>query len=109
MFVVKAVAVLSGPITILLFATFVSSAASTLVAFTTMVISLMFVGISTYLLGWILDKDIGPRSMQEIAETIREGSEGFFKTQYGTIFKFAFGTAVGLFFLYAMRDPVPGS
>jgi Na+/H+-translocating membrane pyrophosphatase len=109
MLIPKAVAVLAGPITILLFATFISSAASTLVAFTTMVISLMFVGISTYLLGWILDKDIGPRSMQEIAETIREGSEGFFKTQYGTIFKFAFGTAIGLFFLYSMRDPVPGS
>lgn len=109
MFLVKAAIVAVGPVTIALFAMFVSSAGSTLIAFSTMIISMMFVGLSLNMLGWILDKDIGPRSMQEIAETIREGSEGFFVTQYTTIFKFAFATAVGLFFLYSMRDPVPGS
>lgn len=109
MFAVKAVLVAAGPVSIILFAMCISSTASTLVAFATMTISIMFVGVSLNMLGWILDKDIGPRSMQEIAEPIREGSEGFFKTQYGTIFKFAFATAIGLFFLYNMREPVPGS
>lgn len=109
MFAVKIAAVAAGPISIVAFATCISSTASTLVAFVTMIVSLMFVGISMHMLGWILDKDIGPRSMQEIAETIKEGSEGFFMTQYTTIFKFAFGTAIGLFFIYNMRDPVPGS
>lgn len=109
MFVVKVCLAAAGPVTIALFAMFVSSAGSTLIAFSTMIISLMFVGISLNMLGWILDKDIGPRSMQEIAEPIREGSEGFFVTQYSTIFKFAFATAIGLFILYSMRDPVPGS
>lgn len=52
----------------------------------------------------ILKKDCGPRNMQDIAEVIREGSEGFFITQYGTIFKFAFLTSIGLFFMYATRD-----
>lgn len=99
----------SAPITILLFYMFVSSTSSTLVAFITLVISLSFIALSLNMLGWILDKDIGPRSMQEIAEPIKEGSEGFFKTQYGTIFKFAFATAFGLFLLYNMREPVPGS
>lgn len=47
--------------------------------------------------------------MQEIAEPIREGSEGFFMTQYGTIFKLSFACSIGLFLIYAMRDPVPGS
>ena len=42
--------------------------------------------------------------MQDIAEIIREGSEGFFITQYGTIFKFAFLTSIGLFFMYALRE-----
>ena len=42
--------------------------------------------------------------MQEIAEVIREGSEGFFVTQYGTIFKYAFITSAGLFAMYAMRE-----
>mmetsp|Transcript_8531 Transcript_8531/g.10530 ORF Transcript_8531/g.10530 Transcript_8531/m.10530 type:complete len:261 (+) Transcript_8531:70-852(+) len=99
----------SAPTTILLFAMFVSSTASTLVAFVTLVISLSFIALSMNMLGWILDKDIGPRSMQEVAEPIKEGSEGFFITQYGTIFKFAFVTAFGLFLLYNMREPVPGS
>ena len=47
--------------------------------------------------------------MQEIAEPIREGSEGFFVTQYGTIFKLAFLCSVGLFFIYQAREPVDGS
>jgi Na+/H+-translocating membrane pyrophosphatase len=47
--------------------------------------------------------------MQEIADIIRDGSEGFFKTQYGTIFKFAGLTSIGIFFIYAAREPVPGS
>ena len=106
MFVFKIAALATGPAVILLFAVFVSSAASSLIAFFSLIVSLMFVGVSMNMLGWILDKDIGPRSMQEIAETIKEGSEGFFKTQYGTIFKLAFATSIGLFFIYAARDPV---
>ena len=47
--------------------------------------------------------------MQEIADPIREGSEGFFMTQYGTIFKLAGLCSIAIFFIYAMRDPVPGS
>ena len=83
MFVIKIAIMAAGPISILLFAMLVSSAPSTLVAYCTLVISLMFIAISLNMLGWILDKDIGPRSMQEIADTIKEGSEGFFITQYG--------------------------
>lgn len=109
MFVFKMAAMATAPAAIVLFATLVSSSASTLIAFIAMVFALFFIGISMNMLGWILDKDIGPRSMQEVAETIKEGSEGFFKTQYGTIFKLAFVTAIGLFFIYAMREPVAGS
>ena len=109
MFAVKIGVIVSAPASILLFAMFISSAASTLVAFVTMVISISFIAISMNMLGWILDKDIGPRTMQEIAEPIKEGSEGFFITQYGTIFKLAFATAFGLFLIYNMREPVPGS
>ena len=100
---------LSGPTCIITFAMFVSSSMSNLIAFVAFIIALMFVGISIWMLGWILDKDIGPRSMQEIAEPIKEGSEGFFMTQYGTIFKLAFVCAIGLFFIYCFRDPIPGS
>lgn len=109
MFPLKVGAAAVGPACILLFALFISSSPSTLIAFSTFIISLMFIGVSLNILGWILDKDIGPRSMQEVAEPIKEGSEGFFKTQYGTIFKLAFATSFGLFFIYNFRDPVPGS
>lgn len=109
MFVVKMGLMAAGPIAIVLFALLVSSNASTLVAFTTLTVSIMFIGISMNMLGWILDKDIGPRGMQEIAEPIKEGSEGFFMTQYGTIFKLAFATSIGLFFIYNLRDAVPDS
>jgi len=47
--------------------------------------------------------------MKEVADPIREGSEGFFITQYGTIFKLAFCVSIALFFIYAVREPVPGS
>jgi inorganic pyrophosphatase len=47
--------------------------------------------------------------MQEVAEPIKEGSEGFFITQYGTIFKLAFVSAIGLFVIYNLREPVQGS
>ena len=100
---------LSGPICIVTFSLFVSSSQSSLIAFVALINSMMFIGISIWLLGWILDKDIGPRSMQEIAETIKEGAEGFFMTQYGTIFKLAFVCAAGLFGIYCCREPVPGS
>ena len=93
-FVVKVAIVASAPTAILLFAMFVSSAASTLVAFVTLVISCSFIVLSLNMLGWISD--------HEIAEPIKEGSEGFFKTQYGTIFKLAFG----LFLIYSMREPM---
>jgi len=106
---VKAGFLFGGPVSIVAFYLFVSSSMSNMIAFSAMVIALTFMGIAMYMLGWILDKDIGPRSMQEIAEPIKEGSEGFFMTQYGTIFKFAFGTAIGLFGIYYVRDPIPGS
>lgn len=47
--------------------------------------------------------------MQEVAEAIKDGSEGFFMTQYGTIFRLAFLSAIGLFVIYNFREQVPGS
>ena len=38
--------------------------------------------------------------MQDVALPIKEGSEGFFKTQYGTIFRLAFVFSVILFVMY---------
>lgn len=83
---------------------FVSPSTSVLIAFSAFMVSIVFLCVGFIILCEILQKDIGPRSMQDVAEVIREGSEGFFMTQYGTIFKFAGGTGVGLFFMYLFRD-----
>ena len=42
--------------------------------------------------------------MNEVAMTILEGSEGFFKQQYGTIFKYAFVFAIFISTLYGVRE-----
>jgi Na+/H+-translocating membrane pyrophosphatase len=47
--------------------------------------------------------------MQDVADPIREGAEGFFMTQYGTIFKLSFVCSICLFFIYAVREPIAGS
>jgi Na+/H+-translocating membrane pyrophosphatase len=38
------------------------------------------------MLVWILRKDCGTEKMIEIADTIKEGAQGYFATQYSTIF-----------------------
>ena len=53
----------AGPGAILVFALFISNSASTLIAFASLIISLMFICYSIWMLGWILEQDIGPRSM----------------------------------------------
>lgn len=89
---------------IVLFYLFISQTTSSLISFTAFIFSIVFIMVSLVMLCEILKKDQGPKSMQEIADVIREGSEGFFVTQYGTIFKYAFLTSVGLFIMYAMRE-----
>jgi inorganic pyrophosphatase len=98
-----------GPLSILAFYVLVSSSFSNLIAYSALTVSVTFILISIGLLGWILAFPVGPRAMQEISETIREGSEGFFMTQYGTISKFAVVTSIVLFFIYAIRDENPAS
>jgi Na+/H+-translocating membrane pyrophosphatase len=92
-------------ILIFLFSVMISNTTSNMIAFSALVISLVFIFISFWILCWILDKDPGSRAMQDISDPIKEGSEGFFITQYGTIFKLAFGCSVCLFFLYMYRSP----
>ena len=96
---------LVSPIAIIVaFYMFVSNSTSSMISFTAWVTSIVFICISFVMLCEILKKDTGPRAMQDIAEVIREGSEGFFVTQYGTIFKYAFLTSALLFIMYAFRE-----
>ena len=55
-----------------------SSERGNLLAFVTFAVALWFIVVSVWILVWILRQDCGDESMISIADTIKEGSEGFF-------------------------------
>ncbi|KAG8490954.1 hypothetical protein CXB51_014086 [Gossypium anomalum] len=63
--------------------------------------------LSIYLTKWVLSKDEGPPEMAQISEAIRDGAEGFFKTQYGTISKMALLLALVILSIYLFRNTTP--
>ncbi|KAM2185546.1 hypothetical protein PS2_030311 [Malus domestica] len=63
--------------------------------------------VSLHLAKWVLAKDEGPLEIGQISDAIRDGAEGFFRTQYGTISKMAFLLAVVIFCIYLFRRPTP--
>jgi hypothetical protein len=60
---VKIGIIVSPLIAILLFTIFVSNTSSNVIAFAALMISVIFIGISIWMLCWILDKDQGSRAM----------------------------------------------
>ncbi|PUZ38564.1 hypothetical protein GQ55_9G207400 [Panicum hallii var. hallii] len=62
---------------------------------------------SLYLTKWVLTKDEGPPEMSEISDAIRDGAEGFFRTQYGTISKMACILAFVILGIYLFRTSTP--
>ncbi|CAK9310518.1 unnamed protein product [Citrullus colocynthis] len=62
---------------------------------------------SIYLTKWVLSKDEGPQEMAQISEAIRDGAEGFFRTQYSTISKMAMLLAVVILCIYLFRSTTP--
>jgi inorganic pyrophosphatase len=58
---------------------------------------------ASWLIKWVLNKDAGSAAMRAVSEPIREGSEGFLKTQYTMIFRLAVVMAIFLFVLYTNR------
>ncbi|CAI0410024.1 unnamed protein product [Linum tenue] len=67
--------------------------------FTVCIISFL---LSIYLTKWVLAKDEGPPEM--ISDAIRDGAEGFFRTQYGTISKMAMLLALLILCIYLFRS-----
>ncbi|XP_074296984.1 pyrophosphate-energized membrane proton pump 3-like [Silene latifolia] len=63
--------------------------------------------LSTYLTKWVLAKDEGPPEMVQISYAIRDGAEGFFRTQYGSIFKMAVLLAMVILCIYLFRSTTP--
>ncbi|XP_038713968.1 pyrophosphate-energized membrane proton pump 2 [Tripterygium wilfordii] len=62
---------------------------------------------SMYLTKWVLAKDEGPPEMVEISDAIRDGAEGYFRTQYGTISKMALLLALLILSIYLFRRTTP--
>lgn len=71
---------------------------------TALVASLEALLYSFRVLGYLLNLDDGTPEMKEIADTIVEGSEGFFKAQYGTIFRMSFLFTSALIVGYIFKD-----
>ncbi|KAK9923949.1 hypothetical protein M0R45_032345 [Rubus argutus] len=63
--------------------------------------------LSMHLAKWVLAKDEGPPEMGQISDAIRDGAEGFFRTQYGTISKMAFLLAAVILCIYLFRTTTP--
>jgi H+-translocating diphosphatase len=70
----------------------------------TLFFSLALITYSLKILLRILLKDTGNERMIEIADAIREGSEGFFMTQYNAIFKLSIIFGIILFVFYIGRN-----
>ncbi|ERN12531.1 pyrophosphate-energized membrane proton pump 2 isoform X2 [Amborella trichopoda] len=75
-----------------------------LFVFAICIISFLF---SIYLAKWVLMKDEGPPEMVQISDAIRDGAEGFLRTQYGTISKMACILAVAILCIYFFRSTTP--
>ncbi|GAB2225487.1 hypothetical protein Droror1_Dr00006280 [Drosera rotundifolia] len=63
--------------------------------------------LALYFARWVLAKDEGPPEMAQISYAIRDGAEGFFRTQYGTISKMAALLAVVILCIYMFRRTTP--
>lgn len=67
------------------------------------VIALIFLFYALIVFVWIFKKDSGTEEMRALADSITEGSEGFFLAQYGTIFKLSFIFAFIIMIIYYTR------
>eukprot|EP00871_Galdieria_phlegrea_P002235 jgi/Galph1/3011/GphlegSOOS_G1658.1 len=59
---------------------------------------------SLYLAKWVLSQDEGIDDMRKTSDAIRQGADGFLRTQYGTIIKLALSCMLLLFLIYLFRQ-----
>mmetsp|Transcript_19803 Transcript_19803/g.47260 ORF Transcript_19803/g.47260 Transcript_19803/m.47260 type:complete len:832 (+) Transcript_19803:42-2537(+) len=78
-----------------------------LTTFLLAIVCLVMLGLAVYLARWVLRKDEGTPDMQEVSAAVREGAEGYFQTQYGTITRLAAVVAVGVYGVYVLRQVTP--
>ncbi|KAF1869547.1 hypothetical protein Lal_00017122 [Lupinus albus] len=85
---------------------YIGARTSPIIVFVISVCILSFL-LAIYLIKWVLAKDEGPPEMVQISDAIRDGAEGFFRTQYGSISKMAMLLALVILFIYLFRTITP--
>ncbi|XP_048419882.1 pyrophosphate-energized membrane proton pump 2 isoform X2 [Pyrus x bretschneideri] len=85
---------------------YVGASTSPIIVFVVSICIISFL-VSMHLAKWVLAKDEGPPEMGQISDAIRDGAEGFFRTQYGTISKMAILLASVILCIYLFRRPTP--
>ncbi|KAK4439864.1 Pyrophosphate-energized membrane proton pump 3 [Sesamum alatum] len=85
---------------------YIGASTSPIIVFVYSVCIISFL-VSIYLTKWVLSKDEGPPEMVQISEAIRDGAEGFFRTQYGTISKMAILLGLVILSIYMFRSTTP--
>lgn len=85
---------------------YMGASTSPIIVFVITICILSFL-VAIYLMKWVLAKDEGPPEMVQIADAIRDGAEGFIRTQYGTISKMAMLLALVILFIYLFRSTTP--
>lgn len=74
-----------------------------------LLVSLAGLVVAAVMASKLLAQHRGTQQMVSIASAIREGSNGFFRTQYSAIALIAGFVATGLFFVFSMREAHEGS
>ena len=95
------------PIIIFLISSFFISTKTIWIIFGVMLFSVAAICYSLIILIDILRKDTGNDKMMDVADAIRDGSEGFFMTQYSTIFKLSLIFGIAIFIFYLGREISP--
>ncbi|CAI9773467.1 unnamed protein product [Fraxinus pennsylvanica] len=85
---------------------YIGASSSPIIIFVFSVCTISFL-LSIYLTKWVLAKDEGPPEMAQISDAIRDGAEGFFRTQYGTISKMAVLLGLVILSIYLFRHRTP--
>jgi Na+/H+-translocating membrane pyrophosphatase len=95
------------PIAFIFFLGFLLQTKTILIITAVNIFSLVALLYSMLILVDILSKETGNDRMLEIADAIREGSEGFFVTQYTTIFQLSIVFGISIFLFYIGREVSP--
>jgi len=101
------IGIVAAPLVLLYLLSYLITSFTILIIIGVMFFSIVCLIYSIFIMVDILKRETGTEQMLEIADAIREGSEGFFSTQYSTIFKLSLVFGVAIFLFYFEREISP--